>query len=49
MIYRIAVGEVAHETNTFVVPILEPFTGCIMPPTRGGVTRYACLHSLMSR
>jgi hypothetical protein len=49
MTYRIAVGEVAHETNTFVAPAVEPFTGCIMLPTHVCVTRYAGLHSLMSR
>ncbi len=49
MTYRIAVGEVAHETNTFVAPAVEPFTRCIMLPTRGCVTRYACLHNVTSR
>ncbi len=49
MAYRIAVGEVAHETNTFVAPAVEPFTRCIMPPTRGGVTRYASLYGMTSR
>ncbi len=49
MTYRIAIDEVAHETNTYVTPTVEPFTGCIMLPTQVCVTRYACLHSLMSR